>query len=344
MPRLRRVDCSAPGIERRRAGRGFVYLAGGRRVTDPDVLARIRALAIPPAWTGVWICSDPDGHLQAVGVDAAGRKQYRYHDAWRVRQDQEKFDHMLDFARALPGLRRVIASDLAGTELSRPRVLACATRLLDIGFFRIGTEGYAEQNQSYGLATIRKRHVRVLDREVRFDYVAKGGKQRIQSVVDPEVAEVVDALKRRRGGGPELLAHRDGRRWHDVRSGDINSYIKDATGADFTAKDFRTWNATVLAAVSLAVARHAASPSARKRAVAWTMKEVAFWLGNTPAVCRSSYVDPRIVDRYRAGVTVAGDLTRLGEGTAFGQLSTQGAVERAVLALLDEAPAAGAVA
>jgi DNA topoisomerase-1 len=340
MARLRRVDCGGPGISRRRAGRGFVYYAGTERVTDPCDLARIRALAIPPAWTDVWICPLPNGHIQAVGTDAAGRRQYRYHDDWRTRRDREKFDHMLDFARCLPDLRKVISADLAGEELSRPQVLACATRLLDIGFFRIGTEGYAEQNQSYGLATIQKRHVRLVGDEVRFDYVAKSGKQRLQAVVDPQVFTVVEALKRRRSGGPELLAFRDGRRWLDVKSGDINAYIRDATGGDFTAKDFRTWNASVLAAVSLAVAAAATSATGRKRAVAWAMKEVSHWLGNTPAVCRSSYVDPRVVDRYLAGVTVAGALTKLGQGARFGHLSTQGAIERAVLDLLDDAPAA----
>ncbi|MGI8685520.1 MAG: DNA topoisomerase IB [Acidimicrobiales bacterium] len=345
MARLRRVDCSGPGIRRRRAGRGFVYYVGDERVTDPKVLARIRAQAIPPAWTDVWICPLANGHIQAVGTDAAGRRQYRYHDDWRVRRDQEKFDHMLDFARALPNLRTVTAADLAGTELNRARVLACATRLLDIGFFRIGTEGYAEQHQHYGLATIRKEHVTIADGEVRFDYVAKSGKRRLQSVVDPEVHAVVRALKSRRGGGPELLAYRreDGR-WCDVRSVDINDYVKETTGAHFTAKDFRTWNATVLAAVSLAVAAAATSATGRRRAVAWAMQEVAHWLGNTPAVCRSSYVDPRVIDRYLAGVTVAEALCGLGERASFGQLSTQGAIEDAVLDLLDDAPPATAVA
>ncbi len=326
---------------RRRAGRGFAYYDDGERVTDHDVLSRIRALAIPPAWTDVWICPWPNGHIQAVGTDAAGRKQYRYHDAWRMRRDQEKFDHMLEFARALPAMRHTLAEHLKGEELSRPRVLACATRLLDIGFFRIGTEGYAEQNQSYGLATIQKRHVRVADGMVTFDYVAKGGKRRVQAVVDPEVFVVVQALKHRRSGGPELLAYRDGRRWADVRSEDINAFVKEVTGGDFTAKDFRTWNATVLAAVSLAVAAtQASSANARKRAVAWAMREVAQYLGNTPAVCRASYVDPRVIDRYQAGVTISDALHRLGEGAAFGQLSTQGHVEQAVLELLDDAPTA----
>ena len=342
MPRLRRVDCSGPGIVRRRAGRGFTYLNGnGNRVTDPEVLERIRALAIPPAWNEVWICPHPMGHIQAVGTDAAGRRQYRYHDVWRARRDQEKFDNMLEFARCLPALRKGLGRHLEHEGLTRERVLACATRLLDLGFFRIGTEGYAEQNQTYGLATIQRRHVRVRDDMVTFDYAAKGGKRRIQAIVDPEVCAVVRELKVPRRGHPELLAWRAGRHWVDVKSTDINAFVKETTGGDFTAKDFRTWSATVLAAVALAVSSEAAtSKTARKRAETRAIKEVAHYLGNTPAVSRASYVDPRVVDRYRAGVTIAGALHRLGAGTAFGQLSTQGAIERAVLDLLDDAPAA----
>ena len=336
MPRLRRSDCTKPGISRRRAGKGFTYVdVDGRRVTDDDVLSRIRALVIPPAWSDVWICTDPNGHIQAVGVDAAGRKQYRYHDAWRARRDAEKFDHMLDFAHALPRLRRRLTADLAGEELSHERVLACAVRLLDLGFFRIGGEAYAEQNQSYGLATMQKSHVSTSgDGVVTFEYTAKSGIERMQSVVDPEVHAVVRALKRRRSGGDELFAWRAERRWIDVKSSDINDYIKAATGDDFTAKDFRTWNATVLAAVALAVSTAATTPTARKRAVRRAICEVAEYLGNTPTVCRTSYVDPRVIDCYENGVTVRTDLDKLGEGASFGQLATQGAIERAVLRML----------
>ena len=337
--RLRRVDCSAPGLTRRRAGRGFTYLdQNGNRVTDPDTLARIEALVIPPAWTDVWICAHPRGHIQATGVDAAGRRQYRYHDVWRQQRDRVKFDHMVAFGRALPTLRERIANDLESEGLTRERVLACATRLLDLGFFRIGTEGYAEQNQTYGLATIRKEHVTVRGDVVTFDYVAKSGKQRIQSIVEPTVVEVVKALKRRRGGGGELLAfRRDGGTWCDVKSADINAYIKDVTSGDFSAKDFRTWSATVLAAVALAVSAEAAgTKTARRRAVARMYQEVSHYLGNTPSVCRASYVDPRVVDRYLSGVTVP--LDRLGAGAQDGHLGTQGEVEWAVLELLEDAP------
>jgi DNA topoisomerase-1 len=342
VPRLRRADCSSPGITRRRAGRGFVYLdACGARVRDPVVLERIRALAIPPAWTDVWICPWPNGHIQAVGTDARGRKQYRYHDHWRTRRDQEKFDHMLAFGAALPSLRASLVSLLEGCGLGRERVLACAVRLLDLGFFRIGTEGYAEENQSYGLATMRKKHVSVVDGAVEFDYIAKSGKRRVQSVADPAVCEVVAALKSRRGGGYELLAWEDpsaSGRWRDVKSADINAFVKELTGGDFTAKDFRTWNATVLCAVGLAVSTQAAtSKTARERAIVRAVKEVAGYLGNTPAVCRSSYIDPRVIDCYRSGVTIGGALAKLGADVAFGHLATQGAIEAAVLDMLADA-------
>jgi DNA topoisomerase IB len=335
VPRLRRVDCSSPGLKRRRAGRGFIYLdPNNNRVTDPVVLDRIQALVIPPAWADVWICQHPSGHIQATGVDARGRRQYRYHDAWRVHRDREKFDHMLEFAEHLPMLRATCMDNLAQRGLTRDRVLSCAVRLLDLGFFRIGTEGYAEQNQTFGLATMRKRHVAVSGNIVTFDYRAKYGKRRVQSVVDPQVVNVVRALKRRPSGGHELLAYRQGRRWINPRSTDINTYIREISGHDFTAKDFRTWSATVLAAVALAVSAEATSESARKRAVARAMQEVAHYMGNTPAVARASYVDPRIVDRFRSGLTIAGAVDNIGSDVAVGQPSTQGAIEAAVLALL----------
>ena len=340
MPRLRRVTCNDPGYSRRKAGKGFSYVGiDGARLTDADVVARLRALAIPPAWTDVWICSDERGHLQAVGTDDAGRRQYLYHPAWRERRDREKFDHMLEFGRSLPAIRKTCIKKLARPEMDRDRVLACAVRLLDLGFFRIGTEGYAEQHQHYGLATIRKSHVTIDGGELVFDFVAKSGKRRIQSVVDPAVHEVVTQLKRRRSGGGELLAYKVDGRWRDVKSTDINDFIKEIASDEFTAKDFRTWNATVLAAVALAVSAQAAtSKTARKRAVVRAMKEVAHYLGNTPAVVRSSYVDPRVVDHFEAGVTIASALGKLGEGAVFGQLATQGAIEEAVLDLLNDEP------
>ena len=335
--RLRRVDCSGPGIERRRRGRGFEYFADGERVDDPEVLDRIRELVIPPAWQNVWICPYPLGHIQVVGTDAAGRRQYIYHQRWRERRDQEKFDEMLRFARALPRMREITARQLKHKKVDRERVLAGAVRLLDRGFFRIGTEGYAEQNQTYGLATMLKRHVSLREGCVlRFDYVAKGGKRRVQSIVDPDVYELVKVLKRRRGG-PELLAYKNGRAWVDVRSDEINEFIKEISGEDFSAKDFRTWTATVLAAVGLAVSGEVAETrTARNRAVARAIQEVAHYLGNTPAVCRASYIDPRVFDRYHDGYTIGGALERLGEGADPGQPSFQGVAEEAVLDLLED--------
>jgi DNA topoisomerase I len=338
VPRLRRADCSAPGITRRRRGRGFEYMdERGVRIDDPEVLERIRELVIPPAWENVWICPYPFGHIQAVGTDAAGRRQYVYHRLWRERRDQEKFDEMIRFARALPRVRAITAKRLRLKEVTRDRVLSGAVRLLDRGFFRIGTEDYAEQNQTYGLATMQRRHVTLGDGDLLiFDYQAKGGKRRVQSIVDRDVYALVEILKRRRGGDG-LLAYRDGRRWVDVRSDEINEYVKELTGEEFSAKDFRTWSATVIAAVALAVSgRAAATPTARKRAIARAVKEVAYYLGNTPAVCRASYIDPRVFDRYRDGITIGGVLDRLGEDVDLGQPSFQGAVEEAVLDLLEE--------
>ena len=333
--RLRRSDCSGPGLTRRRSGRGFVYLdEGGTRVTDPEVRARIVDLVIPPAWQEVWISPHPGGHIQATGVDARGRKQYLYHERWRVRRDQQKFDDMVAFARRLPRLRERVDADLRAAPLSEAQVLAAAVRLLDRGFFRIGGEDYAVENETYGLATMCKRHVTVEGDLLVFDYPAKHGKRRVQSVVDADVADIVLGLRRRRGGGEELLAHRSGRRWVDVRSGDINEYIKDAVGRAVSAKDFRTWGATVLAAVSVAVSEpHVHSVTARKRAVTHAVKEVAHYLGNTPAVARRSYIDPRVFDRFAEGESISGALSRL--GAEPGAPAIQGAAERAVLRLLD---------
>jgi len=335
VPRLKRVDVSTPGITRRRRGRGFQYLdESGRTIRNGEVVERINALAIPPAWKDVWICTFPFGHIQATGTDAAGRKQYRYHDHWRERRDREKFDSMIDFARSLPRLRRTASRDLARGDLSRKRVLGGATRLLDRGFFRIGSEGYAEDNDTYGLATIRKDHVTVTPDAVAFDYDAKGGQRRQQQLADPELLDLLGTLRRRRSGGPELLAYKEGRRWRDVRSQDINDYIKHAADGDFSAKDFRTWNATVLAAMALAVSGEMASESktARKRAARRAVDEVARYLGNTAAVCRASYIDPRVFDRFDGGLTIGGVLPDL--ATDLDDWTMQRSVEEGVLDLI----------
>ena len=337
MARLRRVDISGPGIGRRRRGRGWEFLdESGERIEDIETLERIRELAVPPAWKDVWICPYPNGHIQAVGTDAAGRRQYRYHQKWRDRRDQIKFDKMVEFARVLPALRTAAARDVEAEGFPRERVLACAVRLLDRGFFRIGGEEYAEENESYGLATMQKRHVKLENGAITFDYTAKSGRHQVRSLVDPSVAEVVAALKRRRGGGPELLAYQVDGSWFDVKSADINAYIKEATGGDFSAKDFRTWSGTVLAAVALAVSGPVAgSKSGRKRAITRAIKEVAHHLGNTPAVARASYIDPRVFDRYCGGVTIGNALPTLGD-VDVGEPAFQGAIEEAVLDLLED--------
>jgi DNA topoisomerase IB len=314
--RLRRSDCSRPGLTRVRRGRGFSYAdENGDPVRDPDELLRLKELAIPPAWQEVWICSDPLGHLQATGIDAAGRKQYLYHPRWREQRDRQKFDRMLEFAERLPTLRRRVLRTLRSSEeLDRERVLACAVRLLDVGLFRLGSEQYADEEGGLGLATITKANVRVRDGEVVFDYVGKAGKHQQQAVRDEWSGAVVRALKRRRGGGEDLLAYREGGRWRDVRSEQINEYLKTQIGDAYSAKDFRTWNATVLAAVSLAAdGRGAATKAARKRAMDGAVRGVSEVLGNTPAVARRSYVDPRVFDRYLSGWTIGGEVDRIGQ-------------------------------
>jgi DNA topoisomerase-1 len=339
MARLRRADLNGPGIARRRRGSGWEYFdEDGEKIGDLETLERIRELAIPPAWKDVWICPYPNGHIQAVGTDAAGRKQYRYHEAWRERRDAIKFERMTDFARALPQVREAAATHLRKRGFPRERVLACAVRLLDRGFFRIGGEEYAEENESFGLATMRKTHVTLNGGGViAFDYPAKSGKRQIRSIVDPPVYRVVEALKKRRAGGPELLAYERDGAWFDVKSDDINAYIKETAGGDFTAKDFRTWTGTVLAAVGLAVSGPVAtSQTGRKRAMTRAIKEVAHYLGNTPAVARASYIDPRVFDRYASGVTIGGALVALGDEAELGEPAFQGAIEAAVLDLLED--------
>jgi DNA topoisomerase IB len=338
---LIRSDLTADGIRRRRCGKGFCYYAAdGTRLTDPEVLNRVRALVIPPAWEDVWISPLAAGPIQAVGTDAAGRRQYRYHDLWRAERDKAKHDRVLDFGRALPQVRKVVDRHLDGDKLSRDRVMAAAVRLIDLGFFRAGGEEYAAENGTYGLATLHKEHVTCRHGQLVFDYTGKSSKHREQSVADPEVCTVVNKLKRRRGSPEdELLAFRSGGRWHDVSAAGINDYLREIADGDFSVKDFRTWHATVLAAVGLAVSEGAdTSESARKRAVARMVQEVSSYLGNTPAVARASYIDPRIISLYERGITIAPMLAELGEGQEFGDVATNGQAEEAVLKLLTKHP------
>ncbi len=339
--RLKRVDPSGPGIRRRRRGRGFSYTdPRGELVTDPETLDRIRSLAVPPAWREVWICPLPRGHIQAVGTDDAGRRQYRYHDEWRRARDAEKHDRVLRLGARMPKVRAVVAEQIAGRGLTRERVLAAAVRMLDIGVFRVGGEEYAPgengEDGSFGLATVRREHVRLQRGAVVFNYPAKGGAERAFALRDPDLHAVVCALLRRHGGGEELLAYRVGRDWRDVRAEDVNARVKELAGDEFTAKDLRTWGATVLAAVALAEAAADGVPGtkrARARAVNAALDEVAEYLGNTRAVARSSYVDPRVVERFEDGRTVLPALRRAGSGDLSDE-KVRDTVERAVLRLL----------
>ncbi|WP_199702761.1 DNA topoisomerase IB [Jiangella rhizosphaerae] len=339
--RLRRWDPTGPAILRRRRGRGFGYVGvDGEPLADDETLARIRALVIPPAWKDVRICPWPNGHLQAVGTDDAGRRQYLYHESWRVRRDREKFARIREFGEALPKARVRIADDLATRGLNRRRVLATAARLLDIGFFRIGSEAYAQENGSHGLATVLRSHVSIArGGNVVFEYPAKSGQERVQAVADEDVVAVVRALMRRREPDQTLLAYYEGGAWHDVRSPEINDYLHEICGDGNSAKDFRTWHGTVLAAVALATASDdpaALSRTARRRAEARAIKEVAEYLGNTPAVCRSAYVDPAVIQAFEQGVTIRPLLERLGTDDVLVGEEDRERVERAVLDLLDE--------
>ncbi|MEU6807991.1 DNA topoisomerase IB [Streptomyces sp. NPDC046831] len=336
--RLRTSSCDRPGFTRVRCGRGFRYLdTRGEPLTDPGQLDRIRALTIPPAWREVWICPWPNGHLQAVGTDDAGRRQYLYHEAFRAQQDQAKHEHVRQVARALPELRSRVAAGLAGRGLSRDRVTACAVRLLDLGFFRIGSDRHTEKSETYGLTTILREHVTCGRGEIAFSFPAKGGISLVRALVDEEAHAVVRSLLRRRHGGERLLVYWDRGAWHDLRGHDLNDALRTLAGTEITAKDFRTWHATVLAAVAVSVTTEEAraTAAARRRQISRAVREVSRYLGNTPAVCRSSYIDPKVFERFEEGDTIAPVLTRLGEHGDFGRPATQGAVEAAVLDLLE---------
>ena len=338
---LRRVTPDGPGYTRRRRGRGFSYYGeNGARITDRATVERIRALAVPPAWRDVWICALPEGHIQAVGTDDAGRRQYRYHDEWRRRRDADKHDRVLRLARRLPTVRRQIREQLEGRGLSCERVLAAALRMLDIGAFRIGGEEYAPgpdaEEGSFGLATIRREHVRLRRGAIELRYPAKGGIDQAMTLRDPALHAVVRSLLRRGGGGADLLAYRTGQGWHDVSAEDINLRLKELAGDEFSAKDLRTWNATVLAAVALAESAAHGIPAgqrARARAINAALDEVAEYLGNTRAVARASYVDPRVLEHYVEGRMILAAVRRVGT-SAFVDEKARACLERELLRML----------
>jgi DNA topoisomerase I len=304
--RLRRSVLSKPGIARKRRGKGFAYYGpDDDLLDDEDTLQRIKELVIPPAWKKVWISPHPNGHIQAVGTDAAGRRQYLYHTAWQQERAEEKFDRVLELSTQLPTWRDRVAADLAGRRLTRERVLALALRLLDRGYFRAGGEAYAEEHESYGIATLLCEHVTVHRDAVEFDYPAKSGVRRTLEVEDPAVVRAVRALMRRTEPTERLLVCRTASGWADVRADDLNARFKELVGDDYSVKDLRTWHGTVLAAAAFADADPAVSQRVAKRVEAAVMREVAEELGNTPAVARGSYVDPRVITGYRHGHTIA---------------------------------------
>jgi DNA topoisomerase IB len=332
MPRLRRVSPREPGWTRRRVGRGFAYLdENGNRLPEEDV-ARVKALAIPPAWTDVWICRRPNGHLQALGTDAAGRRQYLYHPDWRARQDELKFARVTQAARRLPAMRAAVLEDLAAEEMTRDKACAAAVRLLDLGCFRIGSDAYAN-GDSFGLTTLERRHVRRVGDTLHFEFTGKSGIEHHIEVEDAASLSAIESMRRRRDRSDRLLAYKERRRWIELDAGTVNDYLRGRTGEDLTAKDFRTWHATVLAATALAESDEAGTTErSRRRAIKAAMVEVSEFLGNTPAIARSSYVAPRLNDLSEDGVTIAAAARRRHRSPDERQVALERAVRRLLMA------------
>jgi DNA topoisomerase I len=332
--RLRRTSPDQRGWTRRRSGKGFVYLDDtGRRLPDDDA-QRVRDLVIPPAWRDVWITPYPNGHLQAVGTDDAGRRQYLYHPEWRARRDAEKFDRMLLFGKGLVKARELVLRDLGREGMPLERACAAAVRLLDLGYFRIGNDVYADTHGSFGLTTLERRHVKRHQDRLVFTFVGKSGVDHRIEIDDRTVIEAVDIMRRRRAkDDPRLMAYKEGRSWRSVIPDLVNAYVRETTGLEATAKDFRTWHATVLAAAALAETSEPGKTTAsRKRAVSAAMKEVSSFLGNTPTLARSSYVDPRVIEAYERGITISRTTSRVFDTPD----ERQAALERATLKLIKE--------
>jgi DNA topoisomerase-1 len=303
-PGLRYICDSGPAIRRRRAGKGFLYLdAKGRRVANVDTLKRIRSLVIPPAWKDVWICASTNGHIQATGRDAKGRKQYKYHAEYREAREQSKYEHLFAFAAALPTIRATVAEHMSLRGLSREKVLATVVHLLETTLIRVGNDEYARNNQSYGLTTLKSDHVAVEGSEVRFQFTGKSGKQWSLAMRDRRVARIIRACQEL--PGQDLLQYfNEEEELHAVSSGDVNAYLREITGGDITAKDFRTWAGTILMARYVAISEPFTSAMQAKRVMSAAVKKVAAALGNTAAVCRKSYIHPAISDAYLSGAFV----------------------------------------
>ncbi|WP_092611872.1 DNA topoisomerase IB [Raineyella antarctica] len=308
MTRLRRVSPRMAGWTRRRTGKGFTYLDEHGERLDPEQVARVKELVIPPAWTDVWICPYPNGHLQAVGTDDAGRRQYLYHPVWRQKRDRAKFERVLAAAEKLAAARDTVAEDINLPGMPLSRADAVAFRLLDLGYFRIGNDAYADAHGSFGLTTLQRDHVHRRGDVMVFRFVGKSGIEHIVEIDDEDAIRALETMRRRRSPGERLMAYREDGRWRDLDSTAVNRYLDDLFQGEITAKDFRTWHATVLAAAALARSEEPGRTAAsRKRAVRAAVVEVAGYLGNTPTVARSSYIDPRVIDRYESGVTIDPD-------------------------------------
>jgi DNA topoisomerase-1 len=329
-PGLRYVSDDAPAIRCRRAGKGFIYFdTKGRRVEDPAVLKRIRSLVIPPAWTNVWVYPAPDGHIQAAGRDAKGRKQYLYHDEYREARERSKYDHLFEFAEALPTIRARVAEHMRLRGLPRDKVLATVVHLLETTLIRVGNGQYAKANQSYGLTTLRSEHVEVEGPKVRFRFTGKSGKQWSLAMRDRRVARIIRACQEL--PGQDLLQYFDeDKELRTIASGDVNAYLREIAGRDITAKDFRTWAGTVLTARLLSASGQFENATKAKRAMSAAVKQVAAALGNTPSVCRKSYIHPAVTGAYLGGGFTL-EAARLSNGSESTGLRTE---ELAVLSLL----------
>ena len=332
--RLRRVNPRMKGWTRKRAGKHFSYVdSDGARLPAQEV-ERIRSLAIPPAWENVWICPYANGHIQAVGTDAAGRRQYLYHPVWRQKRDELKFDRVKAAGTRLAQARERLITDLQDEGMPLSRAAATATRLLDLGYFRIGSDAYADANGSFGLTTLERRHVRRRGEDLVFSFVGKSGVEHSITISDPQVIASLNLMRKRRGGSTRLLAYRGEAKWADLDASAVNAYISQMVHEDLTAKDFRTWHATVLAAVALAESPEKGDTAAsRKRAVKAAVEEVSAYLGNTPTIAKASYIDPRVIEQYEDGVTIAGTLRK----EYPEQEKRQAAIEKAVARLIDNA-------
>lgn len=298
---LRYVNDHEPGIRRKRAGKGFSYLApDGSKITDAALLERIKSLAIPPAYKEVWICLTPDGHIQATGRDEKGRKQYRYHPRWNEIRDQTKFDRMIAFGEALPAIRQRVEQDLALPGMPREKVLATVVALLGTTFIRVGNEEYARSNESFGLTTMHDEHVEVSGASVRFEFRGKSGKAHVIDLKDKRLAKII--MKSQELPGEHLFQYKDeSGAVRAVTSSDVNAYLREISGQDFSAKDFRTWGGTTLALLALTELDPAENKTALKKNLNQMVKQVSLQLGNTTTVCRKYYIHPRVIETYSAG-------------------------------------------